>query len=140
MPGTTNQIVSAIMEKWAAAFGKLDARMLASLYSRSAFFFGSNPALYRGQDGVTAYFDALPRWTSPTVQFDDVATTQVASDVINVATRATFAVGEDASPLSIKLTWVIVREDSAWKIASHHASSLTPLLDPAAESGAPQKQ
>ena len=58
----TDDIVSAIMEKWAAAFSKLDADALASLYSRNAFFFGSNPNLYRGKDGVTAYFEGLPRW------------------------------------------------------------------------------
>ena len=51
---TTDDIVSGIMGKWAAAFSKLDAKALASLYSKNAFFFGSNPNLYRGHDGVTA--------------------------------------------------------------------------------------
>jgi uncharacterized protein (TIGR02246 family) len=138
MRSVTGETVSQIMEKWAAGFNRLDAQALASLYSANAFFFGSNPSLYRGHDGVKSYFDALPRWNSPTVQFTDVATTQVGSDVINVAARATFFVEKDAPPLSVKLTWVIVREDGDWKIASHHVSSLTPLIEPTGQ--ATQKQ
>ena len=115
--------------KMGGAFGKLDAGALASLYSKNAFFFGSNPNLYRGNDGVTAYFNGLPRWHSPTVQFTDVRTAQAAADVINVAGTATFVVEEDAEPLVVKITWVIVREDGEWKIVSHHVSSKTPLIE-----------
>jgi uncharacterized protein (TIGR02246 family) len=128
MHSETGETVSGIMEKWAAGFNRLDARALASLYSDSAFFFGSNPSLYRGKAGVETYFNALPRWNSPTVQFADVAIAQLGSDVINVAAQASFDVGEDVSPLSVKLTWVIVREKGEWKIASHHVSSLVPLI------------
>jgi uncharacterized protein (TIGR02246 family) len=126
---TTDDTVSGIMEKWATGFNKLDARALASLYSRNAFFFGSNPSLYRGNDGVAAYFDALPRWRSPTVQFTDVRTAPVGSELINVAGTASFFLDEGAPPLSVKITWVIVREDDDWKIVSHHVSSKTPLIE-----------
>ena len=125
---TTDDIVSAIMGKWAAAFSKLDAKALASLYARNAFFFGSNPNLYRGHDGVTAYFAGLPRWSSPSVQFADVATAQASPDLINVAGTASFVVEQDAEPRVVKITWVIVREDGDWKIVSHHVSSKTPLI------------
>jgi ketosteroid isomerase-like protein len=81
----TDDIVSAIMGRWATAFSSLDASALASLYSRNAFFFGSNPSLYRGNDGVAAYFEGLPRWRSPKVQFTDVRTAHAAADLINVA-------------------------------------------------------
>jgi ketosteroid isomerase-like protein len=122
--------VSGIIEKWSTAFNKLDAEALASLYSKSAFFFGSNPSLYRGNGnhGVVAYFNALPRWSSPTVQFTDVVTAEVRPDLINFAGIASFVVGDDAPPLSVKITWVIAREDDDWKIVSHHVSSRTPLL------------
>ena len=80
--------------QWAAAFSKLDAKALASLYSKNAFFFGSNPNFYRGNDGVQAYFEGLPRWQSPSVQFTDVRTAQAAADVINVAGTASFFVEE----------------------------------------------
>jgi ketosteroid isomerase-like protein len=125
----TDDIVSGIMGRWAAAFTKLDAATLASLYSRNAFFFGSNPKLYRGNDGVQAYFEGLPRWSSPTVQFTDVRTAHAAADVINVAGIANFVVDPDAEPLQVKITWVIIREGGEWKIVSHHVSSKTPLIE-----------
>ena len=128
MQGTSDDTVSAIMNKWAAAFTRLDAAALAALYSKNAFFFGSNPSFYRGNDGVKAYFEGLPRWSSPSVQFGDVRTAQVTNDVINVAGTASFVVEQGAEPLVVKITWVIVREDGDWKIASHHVSSKTPLL------------
>ena len=124
----TDDTVSGIIEKWAAGFNKLDAEALASLYSKNALFFGSNPTLYRGRDGVAAYFKALPKWSSPAVTFTDVVTALAGSDVINVAGTASFVVGERDSDLSVKITWVIVREDGDWKIISHHVSSRVPLI------------
>lgn len=56
-----------------------------SLYSRSAFFFGTNPNFYRSRDGVEAYFEGLPQWQSPTVQFTDVRTAHAAAELVNVA-------------------------------------------------------
>jgi uncharacterized protein (TIGR02246 family) len=125
----SDDVVSGIMGRWAAAFTKLDAGALASLYARQAFFFGSNPNLYRGTDGVEAYFEGLPRWPSPSVQFTDVRTAQAAADVINVAGTATFMVEAGADPLTVKITWVVVREDGDWKIVSHHVSSKSPLIE-----------
>jgi uncharacterized protein (TIGR02246 family) len=128
MRSAADEVVSGIIETWSAAFNKLDAGALASLYSKNAFFFGSKSSLFRGRDGVASYFNALPRWGSPTVQFADVATAQVNADLINFAGTASFAVEQDAEPLSVKITWVIAREDGGWKIVSHHVSSRTPLL------------
>lgn len=128
MQNTADDIVSGIMKKWVMAFTELDASALASLYSKNAFFFGSNPKLYRGPDGVQAYFEGLPRWSSPTVQFTDVSTTHATPDVINVAGTATFMVEAGVEPLTVKVTWVIVREGGDWKIASHHVSSKAPLI------------
>jgi len=128
MRNAAEDTVSGIIDKWSAGFNRLDAGALASLYSKEAFFFGSKSSLYRGNDGVAAYFNALPRWSSPTVQFTDRATTQVNSDLINFAAIASFAISENDPPLSVKISWVIAREDGGWKIVSHHVSSMTPLL------------
>jgi uncharacterized protein (TIGR02246 family) len=128
MRSAADDTVSGIIEKWSASFNKLDAEALASLYSKNALFFGSNPTLYRGRDGVAAYFKALPRWSSPTVAFADVVVAPVGPDVINVAGTASFVVDEGATTLSVKITWVIVREDGDWKIVSHHVSSKDPLI------------
>jgi ketosteroid isomerase-like protein len=128
MPDATDDIVNGIIEKWSAAFGRLDVAALASLYSKNAFFFGSNPALYRGQEGVAAYFNGLPKWNSRAAQFTDVQTQQVSPDLINMAATASFNADQGAVKLSVKITWVIAREDGGWKIASHHVSSRAPLL------------
>ena len=128
MPSVTDDTVAAIMKKWAAAFSKLDAAALASLYSKNAFFFGSNPNLYRGRDGIAAYFNGLPRWAAPSVQFSDVKTVAAGYDVINVAGSASFLVERGAEPLTVKISWVIIREDFDWKIVSHHVSSKAPLI------------
>src|SRR5215831_12612513 len=128
MQDEADDIVSAIITKWSAGFSQLDAAALASLYSKSAFFFGSNPKLYRDRDGVAAYFNGLPRWRSPSVGFSEVASARVAPDVINMAAIASFDLGEEAAPLSVKMTWVLVREDDDWKIASHHVSSRAALI------------
>jgi uncharacterized protein (TIGR02246 family) len=128
MRSAADEIVTGIIKRWSAGFSKLDAKALASLYSKNAFFYGSNPTLYRGRDGVATYFNALPRWSSPTVQFADVRTAQVNTDLINFAGTASFFIDEGTPPLSAKISWVIVREDGDWKIASHHVSSKAPLI------------
>jgi len=128
MPSAADDIVSGIMAKWAAAFSKLDADALASLYSKHALFFGSNPTLYRGRDGVTAYFRGLPRWRTSAVQFTDVVAEQVNADLVSVAGTASFDADDGAVKLSVKITWVIAREDFDWKIVSHHVSSKAPLI------------
>jgi ketosteroid isomerase-like protein len=126
--GAADDIVRGIMAKWAAAFRGLDADALSSLYSKKALFFGSNPRLYRGREGVAAYFGALPRWRSSAVQFTDVVTEQPNPDLINVAGTASFVADKGALKLSVKITWVIVREEGDWKIVSHHVSSKAPLI------------
>ena len=128
MQSAADETVSSIIAKWSAGFNRLDANALSSLYSSNAFFFGSKSQLYRGNPGVAAYFNALPRWSAPTVRFTDRVTSQVNSDLINFAATATFVVDASTAPLSVKITWVIAREDGDWKIVSHHVSSRTPLL------------
>jgi hypothetical protein len=61
------------------------------------------------------------------VRFTDVSTDAVGNDLVNMAGTANFVV--DGSPLTVKITWVIVREDGEWKIVSHHVSSRAPLID-----------
>jgi uncharacterized protein (TIGR02246 family) len=128
MPSAADDIVSGIMAKWATAFSTLDADALASLYSDHAMFFGSNPKLYRGRDGVRSYFQGLPRWRASAVQFSDVVADQAGPDLIGVAGTASFDLDEGAVKLSVKMTWVIAREDGDWKIISHHVSSKAPLI------------
>jgi hypothetical protein len=77
---------------------------------------------------VAAYFNGLPKWRSRSVEFTDVRVAEAAANVINMAATVSFVLDEGATTLSVKITWVIVREDGDWKIVSHHVSSRTPLI------------
>jgi uncharacterized protein (TIGR02246 family) len=127
MGSAADDIAAGVIAKWSAAFAKLDAAALSSLYSKHALFYGSNPTLYRGRDGVKSYFTGLPRWEWQSVRFTDVSTNAAGPDLVNMAGTANFVV--EGSPLTVKITWVIVREDGEWKIVSHHVSSRTPLIE-----------
>jgi uncharacterized protein (TIGR02246 family) len=127
MGSAADDVANGVIAKWSAAFAKVDAEALSSLYSRHALFYGSNPTLYRGRDGVKSYFTGLPHWDSKSVRFTDVSAEAAGPDVVNMAGTANFTV--DGSGLTVKITWVIVREDGDWKIVSHHVSSKAPLID-----------
>ncbi len=77
MPSAADDIASAMTSRWADTFSKFDPEAQASLYSKHALFFGSNPTLYQGRDGVAAYFKGLPKWNSRAVRFTDVSTAKV---------------------------------------------------------------
>ncbi|WP_128925945.1 nuclear transport factor 2 family protein [Bradyrhizobium guangxiense] len=128
MSNEADAIVSAIIAKWCAGFAALDAAELSSLYAKNAFFFGSNPKLYRDRDGVADYFNGLPRWRRPSAVFSEVNATQVGPDLINMAATISFDLAGERDDLVVKMSWVIIREDGDWKIVNHHASSQAPLI------------
>jgi uncharacterized protein (TIGR02246 family) len=128
MSSEADAIVSAIIAKWCAGFATLDAAALSSLYAKNAFFFGSNPRLYRGRDGVADYFNGLPRWRQPSAVFSEVRATQASPDLINMAAIVSFDLAGEREEFSVKMSWVILREDGDWKIVNHHASSRAPLI------------
>ncbi|WP_234683970.1 nuclear transport factor 2 family protein [Bradyrhizobium monzae] len=128
MSNEADTIVSAIIAKWCADFATLDAAALSSLYSRNAFFFGSNPKLYQGRDGVADYFNGLPRWRKPSAVFSEVKAAQAGPDLINMAAIVWFDLAGERPEFSVKMSWIILREDGDWKIVHHHASSRAPLI------------
>lgn len=128
MSREADAIVSAIIAKWCAGFAKLDAAALSSLYSKNAFFFGSNPKLYRGRDGVADYFNGLPRWRQPCAVFSEVNAAQAGPDLINMGATITFDFVGERDDLVVKMSWVLIREDGDWKIVNHHASAKAPLI------------
>ncbi|MET4170499.1 uncharacterized protein (TIGR02246 family) [Bradyrhizobium sp. LA6.1] len=128
MSSEADTIVSAIIAKWCAGFATLDAAALSSLYAKNAFFFGSNPRLYRGRDGVADYFNGLPRWRQPSAAFSDVNAGQAGPDLINMGATITFDLAGERDDLVVKMSWVIIREDGDWKIVNHHASAKAPLI------------
>ena len=128
MSNEADAIVSAIIAKWCAGFATLDPVALSSLYAKNAFFFGSNPKLYRGRDGVADYFSGLPRWRKPNAMFSEVNAAQAAPNLINMGATITFDLAGERPDLVVKMSWVIIREDGDWKIVNHHASAKAPLI------------
>jgi uncharacterized protein (TIGR02246 family) len=128
MSSEADDVVAAIIAKWCAGFATLDAAALCSLYAKNAFFFGSNPKLYRGRDGVADYFNGLPRWRSPRAAFSEVRVARAGSDVINMAATVSFDLAGEREDLVVKMSWVMIREDGEWRIVNHHASSREPLI------------
>lgn len=128
MSSEADAIVSAVIAKWCAGFAKLDAAALSSLYAKDAFFFGSNPKLYRGRGGVADYFDGLPRWRKPSATFSEVNAVQASPDLINMAATIAFDLAGERDDLVVKMSWVLLCEDGEWKIVNHHASSQAPLI------------
>ncbi|KGT75063.1 ketosteroid isomerase [Bradyrhizobium japonicum] len=128
MNSEADAIVSAIIAKWCAGFATLDVAALSSLYAKNAFFFGSNPRLYRGRDGVADYFNGLPRWRSPSAVFSEVRAAQAGPDLINMAATISFDLAGERDDLVVKMSWVVMHEDGDWKIVNHHASSQAPLI------------
>lgn len=128
MSNEADAIVCAIIAKWCAGFATLDAAALSSLYATNAFFFGSNPKLYRGRDGVADYFRGLPRWRKPGAVFSKMRAAYAGSDLINMAANVSFELAGERPDFSVKMSWVIIREDGDWKIVNHHASSKEPLI------------
>lgn len=128
MSREADAIVAAIIAKWCAGFAKLDAAALSSLYSKNAFFFGSNPKLYRGRDGVADYFNGLPRWRQPRAVFSEVNAALAGPDLIKMGATITFDFVGERDDLVVKMSWVLIREDGDWKIVNHHASAKAPLI------------
>lgn len=128
MSNEADAIVSIIIAKWCAGFATLDAAALSSLYANNAFFFGSNPKLYRGRDGVADYFRGLPRWRKPGAVFSEVRASHASADLINMAATVSFDLAGERPDFSVKMSWVIIPENGDWKIVNHHASSKEPLI------------
>lgn len=122
--------VAAALAKWTDAFAKADGDAIAALYAKDALFFGSTPPLYKGVDGVKAYFQpifkSLPPNAPTKVEFSDLSVSPVGDDVINLAATASFTINNAPTPRVYRLTQVFVREGGAWKILSHHVSPKAP--------------
>jgi hypothetical protein len=60
--------------------------------------------------------------------FSEVLAAQASPDLINMAAIVSFDLAGEWAEFSVKMSWVILREDGDWKIVNHHASSRAPLI------------
>jgi len=111
--------IEALVAAWVDAFNSHDLDRHVRLYTEDALLFGSTDELYRGRDGVRAYFGKLPAdasvrsYPTPVVRHLDDGTAVTAGYV-------DFADGDLLLPY--RMTWTLVRRDGDWKIAQHHGS------------------
>ena len=116
--------VAGVQEQWAAAFAKQDIDALVALYGREAHFYGSSPPLFIGQDGVRAYFKALPWAILRDARFSDTKTVRLGPGIVITAglLNVEREVGGEKMVSVVRLTMTLQRQDGVWRIVSHHAS------------------
>ena len=112
-------IASQFRQAWSVAFRARDVTALAALYTQDALFFGSTAELYRGREGVLAYFSTLQRDVA-LLAFEPQDVIPAGPDTIVAAGYWQFRFGSEARPY--RLTWTLVRRNGQWLIAAHHAS------------------
>ncbi len=116
-------IAGDLRVRWAQAFAARDHDALVGLYVPEALFFGSTPQLFRGREGVRAYFAGL----SPDVvleAFEEPALERLSPGLFATAGFWRFRFG--AEPRLYRLTWVVAERDGGWLIAQHHAARCEP--------------
>ena len=112
-------IAADLRARWSRAFAVRDLEGLVALYAQDALFFGSTPQLFKGHEGVRAYFAGL----SPDVTleaFEEPELVSVAPGVFATAGFWRFRFG--AEPRLYRLTWVVAERDGGWRIVQHHAA------------------
>ena len=121
--GVEAGIAADLRVRWAQAFAARDLGALAGLYAPEALFFGSTPQLFRGREGVRAYFAGL----SPDVvleAFEEPALERLAPGLFATAGFWRFRFG--AEPRLYRLTWTVANRGGTWLIAQHHAARCEP--------------
>jgi uncharacterized protein (TIGR02246 family) len=114
-------IARTSLDRWATAFARMDPAALIELYADDAIFSGSSPQLYRGRDGVRAYFENLFPLSNAKVAFEDIVAVSPFPSVIALAVAATFTLGP-GEPRRVRLTQTLILGRGQWEILTHHAS------------------
>jgi hypothetical protein len=92
---------------------------IVALYTKDALFYGSTAPLFKGQEGVRAYFSHLPPGLK--AQMGEQTVVAVQPDVLLSSGLVDFA-RPDGTVASFRLTLALVRAGNQWFIAQHHAS------------------
>jgi uncharacterized protein (TIGR02246 family) len=117
-------IVTALQQRWIAAFNQRDVEGLVALYSDESCLFGGKPDLSINRSGIRTYFNALPP-VRLRAEFGEQSVVRLAPTVIMSAGFMTFQrldTDPPATPTPFRITLTVVDTGAAWKIASHHAS------------------
>ena len=111
--------VESLHAAWVEAFNSHDLDRHMELYMEDAMLFGAVDELQDGRNAIRQYFGKRPAgmrvksYPMPLVR-------QIAAEVAITAGHVDFADGDEISPY--RMTWVLVRRDTNWRIAQHHGS------------------
>ncbi len=120
-PATAGPLEDAagVRSQWEQDFNAWDLDKLVALYTKDALFYGSTAALFRGQDGVRAYFSRLPPGLK--VQMGEQSVVAVEPNVL-LSSGLFQLTTKDGAVVPFRLTLALVKVDDQWLIAQHHGS------------------
>jgi uncharacterized protein (TIGR02246 family) len=110
---------TGVRSRWTEAFNAGDRDALVALYTKDALFYGSTAPLFKGQDGVRAYFSHLPPGLK--AQMGEQSVVAIEPNVLLSSGLVDFT-RPDGGVASFRLTLALVRVGDKWLIAQHHAS------------------
>lgn len=113
------ELIRVLQNRWSESFGRGDWDQLASLYAAEAHFFGGKPRLYRHRLDIQSYFELVPPGGLAIFQ-EDMAVSWLTPDLLMFSGFVDFR-REDRLRMH-RMTWIISRINSDWKIVGHHAS------------------
>ena len=114
----------AVQQAWTRAFEARDLKALSALYTEETAFYGSTTTFYTTPDGVRTYFELLPPSYKRSA-YEVPHVVPLGDDAMAATGEVTFYREEadgTVTALPFRMTHVLVRRGTVWKIATHHAS------------------
>lgn len=116
-----------VQRAWKEAFEARDLARLSGLYSDQTAFYGSTAEFYTTPEGVRTYFELLPAcYTRSDYAVPHIV--RLGPDAMAATGEVMFYTEENGvvTECPFRMTHVLIRSGSDWKIATHHASPRPP--------------
>ena len=119
---------SLVVERWAKAFTEADVETIVSLYASDAVFIGTgSKSIVTKPEDIKKYFQGAllgsRRWVAT---FVDTAVTAASETAIVITAMDKLAMTVDGKTTDLfgRVTFVVAKRDSGWKIVSFHRSAM----------------
>lgn len=118
----------AVLEQWAAAFTASDVDGVINLYTPDAIFFGTgSTSIVTDPAGIRAYFERALLNDRPRGASIDEYSARVVSDSVVIFSYLDTITGVRDGQQTIskgRVTVVVAKKDSGWKVVQFHRSRL----------------
>lgn len=114
----------AVLEKWQQAYNRGDSKALSALFTKDALFFGAQgKKLLTSPEDIRKFYKSLKVQPYAT-QLDKLSVLQVSEDVVVLAgpDGVTAHRGGKDYAFNGRVTFVVVKQATEWKIAHFHRS------------------